>query len=487
MAKPDSPEYKQVQEEMRALAQFTDENPNPIFRVDAQGTILYANSASLHLLYSWDCEMGTPLPEAFLPAIQEVIRTGFPKTMELENLGRVYSFSVGPVGQRNFIYLYGQDITERKRLDQLKDDFISAVSHELRIPLTIVKGAISNLQDGVAGALQSKQTKLVAIADRQLTRLIRLINDLLDLARLESGRGRFAPAKTDAAALLQQVVKDFKLEAKKHRLTIQTELSRPTPLVFADPELVHQVLNNLMGNALRFAKTQIGLEAQPAPNEAKVIFRVSNDGEAIPFEEQQRLFSKFYQASLSQGRAVYKGTGLGLTICKEIVERHGGKIGVESQPNQGVTFYFTLPSYDEATFFQTSFHEALIRSQENKHSLSVMGLKIQNLAELKSRCGDKAVGKLFATLQTRVKTQVLRGEDKLFFLPKHDVIVVLAENDKKGGKALCQRILAATQDLSCDNHRKKYLPQIKIELAVYPEDTAQPEELLAQVVGEILP
>lgn len=342
-------DYKQIQEEMRALAQFPDENPNPIFRVDPKGTILYANSASLHLLYLWDCEMGTPLPEAFQPVIQEVLATGFAKTIELENQWRVYSFLVVPMARRNFAYLYGQDITERKRLDKLKDDLISAVSHELRIPLTIVKGAVSNLQDGIAGSLRPEQLKLLEIADRNITRLTRLINNLLDLSRLESGQIQITQNKMDAAALVGQMLKDLKLEAKKRKLRLQARLPPKLPFVYADPELIHQVFSNLLDNALRFAKTRINLEAKTSDSEGKVTFRVCDDGKGIPFENQKRLFSKFYQVErFAQGKG-YQGTGLGLNIAKEIVDRHGGKIWVESEKNQGTAFCFTLAIFREGS------------------------------------------------------------------------------------------------------------------------------------------
>lgn len=345
MAKRDSSGYKKIQEEMRALAQFPDENPNPIFRIDPKGTILYANSASLHLLYAWDCEMGKLLPEAFFPTIQEVFSTGYVKTVELENLGRIYSFSVAPVAGRNFAYLYGQDITERRRLDQLKDDFISAVSHELRMPLTIVKGAISNLQDGIAGALKPEQLEVIEVASRNINRLTRLVHELLDLSRLESGKAHLNQTRVDAAVLLKQLEKDFKMEAKKRGLVLHAHLPAKLPDVYADPELIHQVLSNLLDNALRFAKSKITVEAEGADGAETVTFRVQDDGKGISLENQKRLFSKFYQVERVASGAGYRGTGLGLSLVKEIVDRHGGKIWVESAKNQGTTFCFTLQSY----------------------------------------------------------------------------------------------------------------------------------------------
>lgn len=233
-----------------------------------------------------------------------------------------------------------RDISERKRIEQVKDDFINTVSHELRTPLTIIKGSISNLKDGVVGPLTEKQAHVVETTSRNVDRLGKIVTNLLDLARLESGKGKINRKQISAATIILEAVGNFQEVARARSLLLQTDLSPTLPIFYADPDLIAQVLTNLLNNALRFAKQRVTVKAMAT--ELSMQVGVLDDGPGIPELDQKLLFSKYEQLYRPTGGG-YKGTGLGLAICKEIIDEHQGKIWVESAPGQGAKFFFSVP------------------------------------------------------------------------------------------------------------------------------------------------
>lgn len=233
-----------------------------------------------------------------------------------------------------------RDVSERKRIEQMKDDFMSTVSHELRTPLTVIKGAISNLKDGVMGALTEKQAHVVETTSRNVDRLARLIHDLLDLSRLESRKSRVNRCQVRFDELIREICHNFSTMANDRRILLDPDIPAQLPSCYADPDLMTQVLTNLVHNALRFAKEKVVMQCRVMERYLRV--GVFDDGPGILLEDQKLLFSKFEQLVRPTAGAGYKGTGLGLAICKEIIDEHKGKIWVESTPGQGAKFYFSV-------------------------------------------------------------------------------------------------------------------------------------------------
>ena len=234
---------------------------------------------------------------------------------------------------------------ERRRLEKIKDEFISTVSHELRTPLSVVKAAVANLRDGIVGEMSPDQKKVIAMTSRNIDRLGRIINDLLDLSRLESGKARINLHSVQEVSLIHDTIHGFHQEASQHKIRLLEEVPKNLPDVYADPDMVIQVLNNLFHNAIRFAKTKVLITAKEIDSGIQV--SVVDDGPGIPKDKLGDLFKKFVQLDRPMGGAGYKGTGLGLAISKEIIDLHHGKIWVESSKGQGTAFHFTLPRYDE--------------------------------------------------------------------------------------------------------------------------------------------
>jgi PAS domain S-box-containing protein len=231
------------------------------------------------------------------------------------------------------------DNTDRKALERMKDEFISMVGHELRTPLTSMRTALGLLASGRLHEAPEKSRQLLGIAIEETDRLARLVSEMLDLQRLELGRFRLHLQECDAAHLVHQAVDALEPVAEKAGLRLEVS-AQPVPLR-ADPDRIVQVLTNLMANAVKFAPAGTAVRVSSEPREAEAVLRVADEGPGIPPAERGRIFERFRQAH--SDIRTRGGMGLGLYICRGIVEQHGGRIGVESAPGQGSTFWFTLP------------------------------------------------------------------------------------------------------------------------------------------------
>ncbi|UPT72783.1 MAG: hybrid sensor histidine kinase/response regulator [Elusimicrobiota bacterium] len=226
------------------------------------------------------------------------------------------------------------------RREKLKDQWIGTLSHELRTPLALIKSSVSELLDGAAGPLLPQQTMLAQIAARHSDRLIRLVVNLLDLSRMESGVVSPRLAPVDARDVAARVVRDFARAASDRALEFETDFPAEPVRMAADLEMFEQLLVNLVDNALRFAHTRVVVRLRGGPS---VELAVSDDGVGIPKDKLGLLFTRYLQL-LRGPEAGYKGTGLGLAICKQIVELHGGEIRAESSPGKGTTFVAVIPA-----------------------------------------------------------------------------------------------------------------------------------------------
>ncbi|MBR8833384.1 MAG: PAS domain-containing protein [Stigonema ocellatum SAG 48.90 = DSM 106950] len=233
-----------------------------------------------------------------------------------------------------------EDITERHQIEQMKSEFIGIVSHELRTPLTAIRAALGLLNTGIYDKKPEKFKRMIEIASTDSDRLVRLVNDILDLERLESGRVVLQKKTCPAADLIQQAIEGVRVIANQQHITLKMHPSDAQ--VWAAGDAIIQALTNLLSNAIKFspADSTITLSVQQQPD--CVLFQISDQGRGIPPDKLEAIFVRFQQVDASDSRDK-SGTGLGLAICRSIIDQHGGKIWAQSTVGMGSTFFFTLP------------------------------------------------------------------------------------------------------------------------------------------------
>ncbi|MGH7782356.1 MAG: ATP-binding protein, partial [Candidatus Binatia bacterium] len=265
------------------------------------------------------------------------------------------ALSVSPIGDgegkiTGFLRV-AKDVSEKKRferrlkeLDRMKSDFVSNVSHELRTPLTAIKGSADNMLDGITGPLTDKQTRYLSRIKSNADRLTRLITDLLDLSKIESGKIDLRPAVLAVNSIFKEVAENLRPVGAEKLIALDVPLPDNDVQVWGDRDKVVQILMNLIGNALKFTPPhgKVGVGIEKLDREWVKLF-VTDTGPGIPAEETGKIFEKFYQLKQSDKQKA-KGTGLGLAISKALVEMHGGRIWIESGVERGCVFSFTLPA-----------------------------------------------------------------------------------------------------------------------------------------------
>jgi signal transduction histidine kinase len=236
------------------------------------------------------------------------------------------------------------NIEELKTLDSAKTEFLNIASHELRTPLTSIKGSLSLLRNGVSGTLNENSSKLLFIAETETDRLIRLINDLLDLAKIEAKKLPLEEKWYPIESLIAETFESLQGLSRATQVTLGIKEQLPID-IYIDRDRIHQVLTNLLSNAIKYSPNQGSVTVNYFVNgHHQLVLEVSDQGKGIAPEDQKQIFEKFRQATNDRNPLV-KGTGLGLAIARAIIEEHGGEIGVKSQPKKGSTFYFTLPKW----------------------------------------------------------------------------------------------------------------------------------------------
>ncbi|MGZ4497874.1 MAG: hybrid sensor histidine kinase/response regulator [Nocardioides sp.] len=233
-----------------------------------------------------------------------------------------------------------RDVTQRREVERMKNEFLSVVSHELRTPLTSIRGSLGLLASGTLGELPTRAGSLVTIALQSSERLTRLINDLLDIERMESGARPMDVATLEAADLLATAARQ--IDGLAGSLGVRVEVAGGEGRVLADEDRIIQTLTNLLGNALKFSERGGVVTLDAVAREHDVLFRVRDEGRGIPHDKLESIFEPFEQVDSSDARQK-GGTGLGLAISRGIVEGHGGRIWAESGPGPGTTLLFTLP------------------------------------------------------------------------------------------------------------------------------------------------
>ena len=272
-------------------------------------------------------------------------RTWLPTEIDLV---QVIADELGSAIRHAQLYEAERSMVEQLReLDEVKSDFVSSVSHELRTPLTSVMGYVEMLRDREAGPLTPEQDRMLDIVERNTERLLALIEDLLALARIESGRFKVVPVPLELPPLVDEAIDAMRPELEKRQLRLLIDVPPGLPLVLGDGRQLERVLLNLLSNAVKFTPPGGQIRVTLAPRVRSVVLEVADTGLGIPAEEQDKLFTRFFRSSTSQTHSV-PGTGLGLMIVKAVVDSHGGTIDVRSAAGFGTAITITLPAVSAA-------------------------------------------------------------------------------------------------------------------------------------------
>ena len=339
----DITEHKRAEQKIEDLARFPLENPNPVMRVTNDGQLIYANPPSRCLQEMWKCEIGNFLPDDWRKLISESVTSGSGQERDIQCNEVVYSIIVVPLTGASYVNLYGRDITKRtqtegelKRSNTELEQFAYVASHDLQEPLRAIAGMVQLLQKHYQGKLGERADEYIQHTVEATERMQKLINDLLAYSRVDRFGNQFE--QTNIEKVLDTALANLQVAIWESSAIITHD---PLPTLTADGSHLAQVFQNLIGNSIKFRREQpprIHIGAHEEENIWR--FEVRDNGIGIEPQYYQRIFGVFQRLHT---RHDYPGTGIGLSLCKKIVERHGGNIWVESEVGQGTSFYFTLP------------------------------------------------------------------------------------------------------------------------------------------------
>ncbi|MCX7910413.1 MAG: ATP-binding protein [Endomicrobia bacterium] len=286
------------------------------------------------------------LDEKLKPIMKDVINQPnkiFEIDLSTENFSRFYQVISLPVAtpknEKIGIVSVLHDITLEKEIDKMKDDFLHSITHDLRNPMTSIRGFIKFLSDGTVGEINEQQKKILEIMDRASFKLLNMINDILDIAKLEAGKMEVMLEEVNIIKIISSVIELLQPQYERKNIKLIFKPQKDNIKVLVDPKLIERVYINLIGNAIKFTPEEGTIKVDVYESENYLESFVEDTGEGIPKEYLDKIFEKFGQVkNKSKG-----GTGLGLTICKYIIELHKGKIWVESEVGKGSKFIFRLP------------------------------------------------------------------------------------------------------------------------------------------------
>lgn len=326
-----------------------------VIALDAEGRVLMVNPMLIkHFKINKDNSVGKELIEVIRSyeldqLLRQVLKTKESSSNEIKifiTSPRIYLVYATPLksaaGKQLGVVALITDVTERRQLEKMRTDFVANVSHELKTPLTSIKGFLETLLDG---ALEDQKTAehFLNIMKTETDRLTRLIDDLLKLSKLEDKRTTLNKQQLDLADVVSQVMQIFIGRADDKNIELTAKIQRNLPLILGEKDLLVQVLVNLVDNAIKHIPEgeTVNITVELDKDNPKVLIAVADTGSGIPTENLPRLFERFYRVDKARSRDA-GGTGLGLSIVKHVVEQHGGEIWVDSSP-QGTIFTFSLP------------------------------------------------------------------------------------------------------------------------------------------------
>lgn len=383
------------------------------------------------------------------------------------NPGRILHFDITPVYNEKKeiigLALTFRDVTRQKEAERLKTEFISTVSHELRTPITCIRESISQVVEGIKGEINSGQKEFLNIATDEIDRLTRIINDLLDVSKIEAGKVTLNKTEHDIVPVIKTVVKNLEVRGRDRQVILEMHLGMPSFDLFFDEDRIKQVLSNLIDNAIKFSADKGKVEIYLMDKGREIEIMIEDHGRGIAEEDFYKIFDRFEQINRTAGPG-YRGTGLGLSISKSLIEMHGGAIRVQSELEKGSKFIFTLPKLSADAVFHDLLREQLDKARKDYESLA--------LIIVGSKKGALDLGPVLDTLEAAARYTVRRADDLVMRFEERSLIAILVRSAYPGAISLYQRIMDTIKG------KQVSIDSLLYAIVMYPEDSNEAEELL---------
>lgn len=367
-----------------------------------------------------------------------------------------------------------------QELDQLKSNLLSTVSHELRTPLTVIRGGVALIRNQTLGKINDDQQDTLNDVLGSVDRLTNIINNLLDLSKLEAGRVELRTSDFNVPEVINEVLKLFQPEVVSRSIRLDVDLASPPTLICADKDKIIQILTNLIANAIKFTPKGGRITVGKKTSEFEVEIFVKDTGIGIAPNDLPKLFHKFEQFGRTAGPGE-KGTGLGLAICKEIIDLHDGEIWAESKPNQGSVFHFTLPrALSDDLMCQHVLDLTLkkLKGRKIQHLLTILLLRITFMRPAHSLIEKETNDEMLTCLKDSVRQIATHPMDRVLKFSSDTLMVLLDRTDQAGAFAVANKVRHLMKSKKAHVGTNEFLVDVQYGIATYPNNGGNAKRLL---------
>lgn len=378
-----------------------------------------------------------------------------------------------------------RNISHEKEIENMKSEFVSTVSHELRTPLTSIREGVAQVFEELLGPINQDQKEFLTIAMDEIDRLTAIINDLLDISKIESGGLVLRKSWVDFTDLLRPVIFNYKNLTKSKEIELIAKFP-PEEIVeiYCDPDKIKQIITNLLTNAYKFTHKGGKIEIELINEENQIRVAIRDTGVGISKENLPKVFQKFLQVGRTAGPGI-KGTGLGLTICKHLIELHSGKIWVESQLDKGSCFYFTLPKLEKDFAAKENIEHGLEDLNENSN-LSLLMYKLDPVNPLVKTEEDLKPYTFLKSFMNKMMRGPLNGLGDIFLNGANECIVILPGVKKSEAKEYAEKFKnALLKNIHKLSPLEEAIYQVDVGVSSFPEDAESSESLLKKARIEV--
>jgi signal transduction histidine kinase len=408
--------------------------------------------------------------------------------------GAFYQVLVCPFQSRHLhrgIILFFKDISALLEAEEMKTEFISIASHELRNPITAVNNALEILSSKETGEINPEQESFLKIAARNMHRIAALVEEYLDLSRIEVGKQTFQYSTVKLDDFFQPLVEECRAKAGTKKITFSMAIPPKIPQVIADPYKLEQIFYNLFDNALKYSneggsitvtarevKRRGSGQGQDIRHKVEVV--IADTGTGIPEDKKKLIFEKFYRVNKSLEKEK-GGAGLGLAIVKKLVEKHGGEIYVQDNKPAGSRFCFSLLTAGEERRnlgFRLIFDREFQKARKTLSSLSLIAIVVERIQIMRQRRGGEKMDVLLNKVCTAISESLYHKADTFVHYKKGEIFVIFCEAEKNGAQIIRQRIEERVQRLIQEQYQALVKDfSLHIGIAVYPDDADNQRDL----------